>query len=356
MSSSQFSVSELPGDAISSLRFSPHPNSLRFAVASWDRSAYLYEVADGKTCVLLAKYEHRAPVLDICFGKDDNELFTACLDWDVRRIDVASGTQTVLSTHDNGVRSVVYSQTHSLVISAAWDSTVHIHMHPGSDNPNPEWTSATITLPSKPFSLALSPSKLVVAMANRAVHIYSLSTLATDSKASTSSTNPQAVLTIEPWQRRESSLKFMTRAIDCMPNDEGYASSSIEGRVAVEWFDPNPESQARKYAFKCHRQPVDDVDVVFPVNAIAFHPVHGTFATGGGDGVVAIWDAVAKRRIRIYPKLNASVAAASFSANGKYLATAVSPGFEDGKDEIAEGSLGIFIRELGDNEVKRKAK
>lgn len=268
----------------------------------------------------------------------------------VYRIDVASGSQTVLSTHDNGVRSVVYSQEHSLVISAAWDSTVHIH--PGEANS--EWTTATINLPSKPFSLALSSSKLVVAMANRAVHIYELKTLATECKASANAL--QGRLDIDPWQRRESSLKFMTRAIDCMPNDEGYASSSIEGRVAVEWFDPSTESQARKYAFKCHRQPIDDVDVVYPVNAIAFHPVHGTFATGGGDGVVAIWDAVAKRRIRIYPKLSASVAAASFSSNGKYLATAISPGFEDGKDEITDGSLGIFIRELGENEVKRKAK
>ena len=148
----------------------------------------------------------------------------------------------------------------------------------------------------------------------------------------------------------------MTRAIDCMPNDEGYASSSIEGRVAVEWFDPSTESQSRKYAFKCHRQPVDDVDVVYPVNAIAFHPIHGTFATGGGDGVVAIWDALAKRRIRIYPKQASSVAAVSFSSNGKYLATAISPGFEDGKDEIVEGTVGIFIRELGENEAKKKAK
>lgn len=139
-----------------------------------------------------------------------------------------------------------------------------------------------------------------------------------------------------------------------MPNDEGYASSSIEGRVAVEWFDPSADSQARKYAFKCHRQPVEGVDVVYPVNALAFHPVHGTFASGGGDGVVAIWDAIAKRRIRIYQKYASSVAAMSFSTNGKYLAVAISPGFEDGKDEITEGVVGIFIRELGENEAKRK--
>ena len=148
----------------------------------------------------------------------------------------------------------------------------------------------------------------------------------------------------------------MTRAVDCMPNDEGYACSSIEGRVAVEWFNDSAESQSRKYAFKCHRQQVDDVDVVYPVNSLVFHPVYGSFATGGGDGVVAMWDALAKRRIRIYPKLAASVAAMSFSFDGKFLAVAISPGFEDGKDVIGEGTVGIYIRELSDNDVKRKGK
>lgn len=266
------------------------------------------------------------------------------------RVDVSNGNQTVISTHDAGVRSVVYSAQHDLVISSAWDSTLHIH--PGS--PNAEWSTASINLPSKPFSLSVSSSKLVVAMSNRALHIYELEKLATECKSTANAL--QNRLDIEPWQRRESSLRFMTRDVDCMPNDEGYASSSIEGRVAVEWFDPSSESQARKYAFKCHRQPTDNVDVVYPVNAIAFHPVHGTFATGGGDGVVAIWDALAKRRIRIYPKLPSSVAALSFSSDGRLLATAISPGFEDGNDEVAEGSISIFIRELGENEVKRKTK
>jgi len=266
------------------------------------------------------------------------------------RINVQTEEQEVVSTHDAGVRSVVYSADHGLVISAAWDST--LHLHPAS--PGADWSPVTINLPSKPFSLSASTSKLVVAMANRALHIYELAALVSECKNTANAL--QARLDIEPWQRRESSLKFMTRAVDCMPNDEGYASSSIEGRVAVEWFDPSSESQARKYAFKCHRQPIDDVDVVYPVNSIAFHPVHGTFATGGGDGVVAIWDAIAKRRIRIYPRLASSVAAMSFSSNGKILATAISPGFEDGKDHVPEGSVGIMIRELGENEVKRKVK
>ena len=166
------------------------------------------------------------------------------------------------------------------------------------------------------------------------------------------------MLDAEPWQRRESSLKFMTRAVACMPNDAGYASCSIEGRVAVEWFDPSPTSQARKYAFKCHRQTTapeeGGVDVVYPVNALAFHPVHGTFASGGGDGVVALWDGVAKRRLRQYQKYPASVAALAFSGDGKFLAVGVSPGFEDGTEGEGEGVVKVFIRELGETEAKGK--
>ncbi|KAL1869771.1 mitotic spindle checkpoint protein Bub3 [Paecilomyces lecythidis] len=350
MASNQFVVTSPPTDAISALKFSPEPDSTRIVVSSWDKNVYLYDLRDENGNVgegkLLHKFEHRAPVLDVCFGADENEIYTASLDWAVRRINASTSEPTVLSHHEAGVKSVVYSKEHSLLISASWDSTLHVHRTNADSEP------ATIPLPSKPFSLSLTPTKLVVAMASRALHIYDLKSLALLSDEADQP--PPNKVEIEPWQRRESSLKFMTRAVACMPNDAGYASSSIEGRVAVEWFDPSPESQARKYAFKCHRQTQDDVDVVYPVNALAFHPVHGTFASGGGDGVVALWDGIAKRRIRQYQKYPASIAALSFSSNGKYLAIAVSPGFEDGKEDVPEGVIKIFVRELGETEAKGK--
>ncbi|GAB1199551.1 nuclear pore complex subunit [Aspergillus pseudonomiae] len=351
MASNQFIVASPPTDAISALKFSPDPNSTRVVVSSWDKNVYLYELRDENGNVgegkLLQKFEHRAPVLDVCFGATEDEIYTAGLDWDVRKIDVATSTQTVLSSHEAGVRSVVYSKEHQLVISASWDSTLHVHRIDAPDS-----IPSIIPLPSKPFSMSLTATKLVVAMASRALHIYDLKALSVLT-AQLDGTVPNKV-EVEPWQRRESSLKFMTRCVACMPDDAGYASSSIEGRVAVEWFDPSAESQARKYAFKCHRQTADDVDVVYPVNTLAFHPVHGTFASGGGDGVVALWDGIAKRRIRQYQKYQSSVAAVDFSGNGKYLAIAVSPGFEDGKDDVVEGAVKIYVRELGETEAKGK--
>ncbi|TGO65786.1 hypothetical protein BCON_0001g01020 [Botryotinia convoluta] len=335
----QYELSEPPTDAVSSLQYSPYTPT-RLLISSWDKKVYLYNtenVSEGGQ--LMRTYKHRAPVLDVCFGKDESEAFSAGMDWQVKRIDLESGEHTVLSTHEAPVKSVVYSKEHSLLISASWDQTLHIH-----NLSDPSQSPMTIPLPSKPHSLSLTATKLVVAMSSRLLYIYSLPL----------STDPFQ----EPWQQRESSLKFMTRAVACMPNDDGYASSSIEGRVAVEWFDPSTESQARKYAFKCHRQPDaagDGTDIVYPVNALAFHPTHGTFASGGGDGVVALWDAVAKRRIRQYQKYPTSVAALSFSSDGKYLAVGVCPGFENGQEDYSgEGLTKVYIRELGENEAKGK--
>jgi cell cycle arrest protein BUB3 len=36
---------------------------------------------------------------------------------------------------------------------------------------------------------------------------------------------------------------------------------------------------------------------VYPVHSIAYQPKYGTFATGGGDGVVNIWDGGNKKRL-----------------------------------------------------------
>ena len=273
------------------------------------------------------------------------------------RLDLINGDLTVLSSHDNGVKSLAFSKENHILVSASWDSTLHIH-HTKATSEEGTSPPTTIKLPHKPFSISLTSTKLVVAMASRALHIYDLKTLTLVSTQTASASSEIPELVLEPWQRRESSLKYMTRAVACMPNDLGYASSSIEGRVAVEWFDPSAESQARKYAFKCHRQPASDAsgaDIVYPVNALAFHPIHGTFASGGGDGFVSLWDGVTKRRIRQYQRYSASVAALSFSTDGKWLAVAISPGFEDGREDLAEAPIGVFLRELGENEAKGKS-
>ncbi|KAH8752021.1 WD40-repeat-containing domain protein [Diaporthe sp. PMI_573] len=345
----QFEVAQPPDDAVSRVVFAPE-SSTRLLVSSWDKNVYLYEVEDGEapSATLVRQFEHRAPVMDVCFGASDNEAFTAGVDHRVTRVDLETGSQTVMSEHTRPVRCVVFSAEHQLLVSASWDSTLHIHNTAAPDSP-----PAVVQLPGKPHAMSSSPTKVVVAMTARLVHIFDLPTIA---KQLASSSAPE----IKPWQQRESSLKFLTRAVACMPNDAGYATSSIEGRVAVEWFEDSAESQARKYAFKCHRQAAPEEegggDVVFPVNSLTFHPVFGkTFASGGGDGTVALWDAEAKRRMKQYQNFGNSVASLAFSSNGKYMAAGVCPGFETGQEDYSgQGQTKVVIRELSETEAKGK--
>jgi cell cycle arrest protein BUB3 len=106
----------------------------------------------------------------------------------------------------------------------------------------------------------------------------------------------------------------------------------------------------KKYAFKCHRVN----DTVYPVNAIAFHPVHGTFATGGADGTVVTWDAANKKKLSGIAKLPTSVSALAFDAGGTRLAMASSYTFEEGERDHPREE--IYVRDVLDSEVRPKSK
>lgn len=74
-------MAQPPDDAVSRVVFAPE-SSTKLLVSSWDKNVYRYEVEEGDEPQghLVKKFEHRAPVLDVCFGSSDNEAFSAGLD------------------------------------------------------------------------------------------------------------------------------------------------------------------------------------------------------------------------------------------------------------------------------------
>eukprot|EP00981_Chlorochromonas_danica_P015553 scaffold13193_cov189-Ochromonas_danica.AAC.1 len=153
----------------------------------------------------------------------------------------------------------------------------------------------------------------------------------------------------------KSTLQYQTRCLAVFHDNKGFAEGSIEGRVALEYFDelgykkmdksecyPLPSSSsstqlvslfstcasdqrpanAKSFAFKCHRQ--NDKDI-FAVNALHFHP-HNTFLSAGSDGCICVWDKEARHRItnfEAYAK-QCPVADAKFSPMGNILVYALS--------------------------------
>jgi cell cycle arrest protein BUB3 len=295
--------------------------------SSWDTHVRLYDTARND---LRATFTHQAAVLDCCFAADESgTAYSGSVDCRVQQIDLATGSMTQIGAHGKPVKSVIYSSAVGNIFSGGWDRTVNAW-----DPRAPGGAMATLRVPGKVFTMSLSGAgmKLVVGTAGRAVSIYDIRMLA------------------EPEQLRESSLKYQTRCIACAPHGEGYALGSIEGRIALEYFDTSAESQARKYAFKCHRT----AELVYPVNTIAFHPAYGTFASGGCDGMVYIWDGNNKKRLSHLEPFETSISALEFNSNGSKLAIAASYTFEEGEKEHPDDA--IHIHPILDHEVRPKAR
>jgi len=327
----EFEVSSPPTDGVSAVRFSPDSKS--FAATSWDSVLRIYSVA---TADVFAELPQPSPLLD-CDFLDQNTVLSGASDGALRLHELRSRVERVLGRHASGIRCVRQCAAVGATVTGSWDRSVKLW-----DARASEACVGTYAQPDKVFALcagapgAPAPPAplLVVATAARHVHILDLR-------------KPS-----EPLQRRESALKFQTRAVAQAPDGLGYAMGSVEGRVAVEYFDPKPEAQEKRYAFKCHRTAVDGVDTSFPVNAICYHPIWGTFATGGCDGLVSVWDGEKKKRVCQFSRYSTSIAALAFSPDGGHLAIAASYTFENGEKEHLPDA--IFVRRVTDADVKPK--
>ena len=284
-----------PSDGITACRFS---SSNALLVSSWDHSLSLYNVARTNAPPALAcRATLPSPVLDADHLQASSSVVSACLDGTVRLHELGPSGATPprdLGSHASAARCAraCAAAGPACVVSGSWDHTLKLW-----DARSPSPCIGTYEQPDKVLSLccnggdAASQPILIVATASRHVLLVDLRAPA------------------EPVQRREAAFCEATRCVAMMPSGAGFTLGSVEGRVAVEYTDPSPEAQAQRYAYKAHRTVERGVDTLHAVNTIAFHPGHGTFATGGCDGNVHVWD-VRARAPRSSPVLVESRSAA----------------------------------------------
>ncbi len=371
-----------PNDGITSLQYIDTNNSSSnqlLASTSWDGALRLHDTS-AKTHVATHVMEC-GPLLSMTSPSSSSKVFTGGSDGSIRQFDIATSTASLIGMHgaNNGssssssnddtnkkvacsALSTIHDSSSSLIASAGWDAKFHLWDVRCSNNNNKHQPVITLNLPGKAFGMdtSLDGSKVVVATSGRKncfIDVRSSSLLAVSDnnnnnnqdKENNSQQPPQIANMI---LQRDSSLKYQTRCIKFFPNTQGIAIGSIEGRVAIEYLTDigittNPDNK-KKYAFKCHRVN----DTIYPVNDIAFHPTHGTFATGGADGTVVTWDGNSKKKLASLAKLPTSIACLAFNRDGSELAMASSYTFEEGERDHPREE--IYVREVLESEVKPK--
>ncbi|EQC36460.1 hypothetical protein SDRG_05915 [Saprolegnia diclina VS20] len=320
-------LSPSPTDGITCVRFSSgHEDHL--LVSSWDCSVRVYDVPNHR---LRLKMEVGSPVLATCYGADKSSAFSGGLESSVlqHNLEQPSNTHATLGSHAKAVSCLRYSTATGLVFSGSWDATVAAW----DAKANTKTPSLRLPQDGKVYSMSMHEHSLVIGTSAKQVALY-------DIRRHTS-----------PIEVRDSPLKYQIRCVEMIPDGQGYVVTTTEGRVGLEYFD----AAKKGYAFKCHRQKVSETDtLVYPVNSVAFHPTFGTFATGGCDGVVNIWDGDNKKRICQLAKFNASIASMAFNHDGSKLAVAASDTYEEGPKDNQEDT--VYVRSIAEAEVRPKTK
>ena len=246
---------------------------------------------------IIGQQKHDRGVLCCCWDGSGSIIFSGGCDNTVRMWNVnnnsnnnsssntsssntSSSSFTTLGNHNCPVKCIEYSSDFNILVSGSWDRTlIYWDIRSGQ-------RISLINLPGKVFASSLNGNILVIGLSNKYIQMYDLR-------------NYKHHMLLE-----KTVLKHQLRTVDIFPDQKGYACSSIEGRTAIKHFDKY--DQKNDFSFKCHRhQRGNDKHSqdVFAVNTLKFHKQFGTFATGGDDGQINIWDKEGRSRLKHFEQI-----------------------------------------------------
>ena len=254
-------------------------------------------------------------------------------------LDLASGSTNPVqvAAHEQPIRicRFVDIMGQTMLATGSWDRTVK-YWDLRSDK-----AAATLECQERVYTMDVKNKLMVIGTADRYINIVALD-------------KPTSF-----YKTMQSPLKFQTRVVSCFTDASGFAIGSIEGRCAIQYVEEKDASM--NFSFKCHRDtptsgPQRDISNVYAVNAISFHPQHGTFSTAGSDGTFHFWDGVAKHRLKGYPAVGGPISSTAFSRQGTIFAYAVSYDWSQGFQRNTQQTPNkIMLHPVQQEEIKPRA-
>ncbi|XP_060833854.1 protein Rae1 [Rhopalosiphum padi] len=300
-----FEVTQPPDDTISAMAFSPATMQQNFLIAgSWDNSVRCWEVEQSGKTVPKSMQSMTMPILDVCWSDDGTKVFMASCDKQVKCWDLGSNQTVQVAAHDAPIKTChwVKAPSYTCIMTGSWDKTLKFW------DVRSSVPMMTINLPERAYCADVDYPMAVVGTASRGIVVYKLEG------------KPEMVKTVD------SPLKYQHRCVAIFRDKKkqsptGFGLGSVEGRVAIHYIQP--QSSKDNFTFKCHRQNNSgtmNVQDIYAVNDIKFHPVHGTLATVGSDASFAYWDKDARTKLKSSETLDQPITKCCFNSNGQIFA------------------------------------
>jgi len=268
-----------------------------------------------------------APLLCCTWAPDGAKTFIGGCDKKAFVWDLQANKLQQIGQHESPVSWMSFVPETNCLVTASWDKSVRFW---DGRTPQPAFK---MDLPERVYSGDAKGSIAVFATADRKIIAYDLQ-------------KPQ-----QPAYLSDSPLKFQTRVVRLFPDRRGYAVGSIEGRVAIQYFDKSVSGG--NFAFKCHRVGNN----IFAVNDIAFNAA-GTFATMGSDGSFHFWDKDSKQRLKPFKRANLPIMCGAFNTNSSIFSYAVGYDWSQGAGAYNMNTMKthIYLHAVQQSEIAPRPK
>ena len=277
------------------------PTANLFAVSSWNNTITCYKFDthafwDTLYKQEIAKQSHDRAVLACCWDKSGNHIFSAGCDNNINIWNIGKPSQensfTKLGEHESSINCLEYAKNYNILISGSWDKHIKYWDVRVKSNKNKS-LYGSIKCDAKICAMSQLGNTLIVGLSNQHIQHYDLR-------------KPTKYI-ISTTTR----MKKQLRDIDIFPNEKGFVVTSIGGRGFVKYLPLTAHVQIGEgsFSFKCHRYNngrtpscTDNVIDVYSVNVVRFNEKYQSFATGGDDGYICVYDKNARAKIQQFKK------------------------------------------------------
>lgn len=319
-----------PGDTVQCLKFSPHPSSSFIAACGWDSKASVWEVGPTDQAVPKAQIAQADPILGLSWKSDCSSIFLAGTDNQVKLWDLASNQVRQVGAHQAPVRDVAWCEQLQHVISGGWDNSIRFWDTRQSS------PTATIPLSGKVYGMSFSYPLLVAILSDRQMAVINVNSVVQGN--------------CTPTTVPDTTIKYQIRSVATSPDAKTIVLGMIEGRCICKNVTLEPSvNVTQDFTFRCHRD-----TLAHSLNCLAYNPVHGSFATGGSDAQILLWDKNAKQRLKCYASLGGPVTAMDFRHDSQVLAYSIGYDWHKGHEHANSVQPRISLKKIGDD-AKPKA-
>ncbi|EJS41741.1 bub3p [Saccharomyces arboricola H-6] len=288
-------IEQAPRDYISDIKIVSSRSLL--LITSWDGSLTIYKIDNqAKKADLLHALQYKHPLLCCNFVDSPNlKIYVGTVQGEILKVDLINTPNFLALANSDANLGIcrICKYGDDKLVTASWDGLIKIinpydYLNEVSLAKNLNHNETEIK--HKIFTMDSDSSRLIIGMNNSQVRWFHLPFRKDDNGT-----------------LAESGLKYQIRDIALLPQDqECYACSSIDGRVAVEFFNNQgkEDNSSKRFAFRCHRLNLKDTNLAYPVNSIEFSPSSRFLYTAGSDGMISCWNLQTRKKIKNFPKFN----------------------------------------------------